>query len=109
MQNADMLLLVIPDVKNNEGILTGKLFEYLATQKPILCLGPVNGNAAKIIKECKAGETINPKDLLSITQSINKSLIPWPNDSSVEMSNDSIKNYSRKGLTRKLVEIIGEE
>jgi glycosyltransferase involved in cell wall biosynthesis len=53
---SDVLLLAIPDVKNNEGILTGKLFEYLAAQKPIVCIGPINGNAATIINECKAGK-----------------------------------------------------
>ena len=59
---SDMLLLVIPKIANNKGILTGKIFEYLGARKPILCIGPTNGDAAKIIQECKAGKTFDYSD-----------------------------------------------
>ena len=39
-----------------EGVLTGKLFEYLASGRPILCVGNrANTEAARIIAECGAG------------------------------------------------------
>jgi glycosyltransferase involved in cell wall biosynthesis len=53
---ADALLLVIPDIPDNLGILTGKLFEYLASQKPILAIGPNGGEALEIVEECAAGK-----------------------------------------------------
>jgi len=41
-----------------EGVLTGKLFEYLASGRPTLCIGNrVDTEAARIIAECRAGET----------------------------------------------------
>ena len=43
MQEASMLLFVIPDVKDGALILTGKLFEYLASKSEIISFGPVNG------------------------------------------------------------------
>jgi glycosyltransferase involved in cell wall biosynthesis len=49
MQEASMLLFVIPDVKDNEVILTGKLFEYLASTSEMISFGPVHGNAAEIL------------------------------------------------------------
>lgn len=49
MQQADMVLFVIPRVKDGALILTGKLFEYLASKTEILSIGPVNGNAADIL------------------------------------------------------------
>jgi glycosyltransferase involved in cell wall biosynthesis len=49
MQQADMVLFVIPRVKDGALILTGKLFEYLASKTEILSVGPVNGNAAEIL------------------------------------------------------------
>jgi len=55
MCSADVLLLCIPDIPNNQGILTGKLFEYLAAQKPILLVGPKEGDAATILNKCQAG------------------------------------------------------
>ena len=48
---SDALLLFIPDVSNNEGILTGKIFEYLASRKPIIGIGPEHGDAAQILNE----------------------------------------------------------
>lgn len=55
MVAAHMLLLVIPGGVGEERILTGKLFEYLAVQRPIVGIGPVHGDAAAIIDECGAG------------------------------------------------------
>ncbi|MFH1212580.1 MAG: glycosyltransferase family 4 protein, partial [Candidatus Neomarinimicrobiota bacterium] len=53
--NSEILLLVIPDTFDNKGILTGKVFEYLATGNFILGLGPKNCDAARLIAETKAG------------------------------------------------------
>lgn len=58
-KNADMLLLVIPDVPGSKSILTGKLFEYLASSNPILGLGNPEGDAAEIIAEVNAGRVFS--------------------------------------------------
>ncbi|MBL8010265.1 MAG: hypothetical protein JNJ64_06625 [Flavobacteriales bacterium] len=55
MASAHVLLLVIPGGPGEERILTGKLFEYLAVQRPILGLGPVDGDAGRIVAACGAG------------------------------------------------------
>jgi len=39
MMSSSALLLIIPSHSSNKSIITGKLFEYLASGKPILCLG----------------------------------------------------------------------
>jgi len=58
-REGDALLLIIPAISHAKGILTGKLFEYLAANRPIICIGPEDGEAAGIIRECKAGMTFN--------------------------------------------------
>lgn len=60
--SSHVLLLIIPDVDHAEGILTGKLFEYLATGNRIICLGPKHGDAARIIEDCEAGATFERTD-----------------------------------------------
>ena len=55
MSCTSALLLIIPDHHSNKSIITGKLFEYIATGKPIICLGPVDGDAAEIIKSSGSG------------------------------------------------------
>jgi len=44
-----LLLLPLNNVKSQKGIVTGKLFEYLASQQPILAIGPADGDAAAIL------------------------------------------------------------
>ena len=58
MSHSNVLLLVIPSHFSSKSILTGKLFEYLAVERPILSLGPVDGDAAEIIRKSNAGTTI---------------------------------------------------
>lgn len=63
-QAADLLLLLLmPDsTPRAKGLLTGKLFEYLSSGTPILCIGPEDGDAAHIISEVQAGETVDFED-----------------------------------------------
>jgi glycosyltransferase involved in cell wall biosynthesis len=49
MLETSVLLLIIPDHSSNRSILTGKLFEYIAAGRPIICLGPLDGDAAVIL------------------------------------------------------------
>lgn len=52
---AALLLLTINQVPNAKGILTGKLFEYLAAQRPILGIGTREGDAAQLLQQTNAG------------------------------------------------------
>jgi glycosyltransferase involved in cell wall biosynthesis len=49
MVAASVLLLLIPEHTSSKVILTGKLYEYIATGKPIICIGPVDGDAASVV------------------------------------------------------------
>ncbi|MBN8589296.1 MAG: glycosyltransferase [Rhodothermia bacterium] len=104
MQEADALLLVIEENKGTEGIMTGKLFEYLATQKPILAIGPPQGDAAKVLQEAGHGRMISKDDvsdigarLLDLYQNRNvPSDLPYPN------------NFTRQALTQTLANWLDE-
>ena len=50
IQRSQVLLLLINNTPNAKGILTGKIFEYLGSGRPILSIGPEDGDAAIIIK-----------------------------------------------------------
>ena len=62
MRSASALLLVIPDTADNKGILTGKLFEYLASRRPIIGIGPLDGEAAEIVDTCSSGHFFGYED-----------------------------------------------
>ncbi len=94
MQASDALLLFIPNVPNNEGILTGKLFEYLASGRKILLFGPESGDAMSLINECEAGECFSNN--FNLDSFLN---MPYK-------GNDNIKLYSREALAYKIVSLL---
>lgn len=101
MQQAHVLLLIIPDAPGAEGILTGKLFEYIGAGRPILGIGPVNGDAAKILRECNVGEMFEREDEVQIGHWLNATL-----QSSVSSNSEERKKYTRKNLTKTIRQVI---
>lgn len=53
--NAELLVLFINSYEGNRGMLTTKLFEYIASRTPILCLGETDGEASMLIVKCQVG------------------------------------------------------
>ncbi|HCC70985.1 MAG TPA: hypothetical protein DEQ09_07540 [Bacteroidales bacterium] len=100
MLTSSALVLIIPDHKENRIIITGKLFEYLRTETPILAIGPEDGEAAKIINECGAGKTFNKHDINGIYDFLSSGKIN-------KISYKAPEKYSRKSLTAMLTYEIG--
>ena len=101
-----LLLLVIPEVKNNHGILTGKFFEYLASQKPILAIGPTKGDLAKIIQETNCGQLFDYQDAEGMRRFIVASLNNPVTEPSVS---ERASQYSRKQLTGKIAQLLNDQ
>ena len=102
---SQVLLLLIPNVKNNEGILTGKLFEYLKAKRPILAIGPEKGDLATILQETNSGVIVNfdaeeklKLEIVALYQKYKEDKL------TVNFSN--IEKYHRKELTKKLAFIL---
>ena len=106
MQQADLLLLAIPDTKQNKGILTGKIFEYLATKKPILCVGPIDGDAANIIHTCGAGKVFEYIDNKGIADYLKETYTIWQQNKTTQVSSVLYKKYSRKKLAKQYAAIV---
>jgi glycosyltransferase involved in cell wall biosynthesis len=55
MLAADVLLLPAPAGANAETLMPGKAFEYLAAGRPILLVGPPDGEVQRLVRDCDAG------------------------------------------------------
>jgi len=99
---SDLLLMVVPRVKNNRGIITGKFFEYLASGKPVLAIGPVDGDLAGIIQETHCGKIFDYSDAEGIKAFIQDSL----ENKNMESNPEIRHQFSRRNLTHKISELL---
>lgn len=104
---AQILLLPIDRIPNAEFVLTGKLFEYLQAKRPILLLGPVNGDAAMIIESCAAGYccAFNDMDKIKSTLLELHNLFLEKNNTIDPVNIDQFSGYE---LTKKMAHIFDE-
>lgn len=106
-QSSQILLLLLLNQEGTKSILTGKLFEYLAAKRPILAIGSIDGDAAKVIQETEAGITIDFNDEIATKQAINKLYRQYKANSLIVQSK-SIERFSRKFLTSKLANLLND-
>ena len=96
MMESSVLFSIIPDHHSNRSIITGKLFEYLATGKPILCIGPEDGDAADIVNTAGNGKCTGYNDMEGISHIIDHYYIERTH--SVK---SAPREFSRESLTEK--------
>jgi glycosyltransferase involved in cell wall biosynthesis len=101
MLGSSLLLLIIPLHESNKSIITGKIFEYLASRRPILCIGPVDGDAADIIKKCKAGKTFAYYDTVKISE-----FVTTVHNHPVVSDKQAVQSFSRFNLGKRLTEVL---
>jgi len=104
-QQSQVLLLIINNTPNAKMILTGKFFEYLAARRPILCLGPGDGDAAAILAKTNAGLLANWGDVATMRDHLLTFYRQYQNGTLGSESGE-IEKYSRKVLTGKLSELL---
>jgi glycosyltransferase involved in cell wall biosynthesis len=104
---AQVLLLVINRTSNNKSILTGKIFEYLASGRPILCIGPKDGDAAEIIHEAGNGIVVDYEDEKSIEIYLTQCFEKYKNGTLIRNA-AGVDRYSRRNLTGKLSKLLDE-
>ena len=104
---SQVLLLLLNNTPNVMGIIPGKLFEYLATRRPIFCIGPTDGDSARIILEARAGITCNFDDKTSMKNALLE-LYGRYKQGSLQNQEGEIDSFSRKGLTEKISSLLNE-
>lgn len=104
-KSAQVLLVLIPNVDGNKGIITGKVFEYMAANRPILALGPINGDLQSILTNSNAGTIIDYDDYAKI-KSVIIDLYTKFKTQKLAIRSKGIEKYHRRNLTKQLAAII---
>ena len=103
MCNSTMLLFVVPQAANNNLIITGKLFEYIASGTPILSVGPVDGDASKLLNEVGRYPMIDYNNKEEFKKMLVENYQLWLKNGILNKYKDKdMAEYSRRGLTEKL-------
>ncbi len=94
-----LLLLLMPDSEPRaKGLVTGKLFEYMASGRPILCIGPEDGDAARILRETHAGQTVSFENKEKIKATINDLYQKFVENDLPSNESKEVEKYSRKAM-----------
>lgn len=107
MFSSQVLLLILNDMPNVNGRLPGKLFEYLATRRPILVIGPKESDASKIVHGLNAGSTCEFNDLDETINTV-KTLYEKFKGGDLTSNTNDISQYSNRNLTKKLAQYFDE-
>lgn len=105
LAETDWLLLIVNDPTAH----AGKLFEYLATRKPILALTPAGGEIARLIERTNSGISADPADPVSLHRALLKMHEGWKNcDAARQWGDDAaVRQYSRVELIGRLTRATG--
>jgi glycosyltransferase involved in cell wall biosynthesis len=70
-RDSEALLLLIPESGGRgRGVLTGKIYEYLAAERPILAVVPQDGAAAQLVRDTGAGVVVPSDDVEAMREAL---------------------------------------
>ena len=103
--SSQVLLLSINHVPSAKGIITGKIFEYLQAKRPILGIGPEDGDAAAILKKTNAGNIVGFNNKVELKAAVLK-LYKDFKEEKLFVKSINIEQFHRKNITRQLAQVI---
>ncbi len=103
--NATCLLLIEPS-EGRTGGYTGKLFDYLAINRPILAYVKKHDVASQLIHHCKAGYVSEYYKADEVFQTLELVYQSWAKNQLPERNWEIVKQQSRENQISKLIELL---
>ena len=101
-QRSHALLLLVNRTPNAKAILTGKIFEYMASGRPVLAIGPLDGEVAALLFKTNAGLISDFGD----EGRLESNVLSLFSGQQPPAEAAAIRQFSRKALTRKMTELM---
>jgi len=108
-RDSEALLLLIPEAGGRgRGVLSGKVYEYLAAERPILAVVPPDGAAAELVRATGAGVVVAPDDVDGIERELAAMRDRWRAGSlePVPLSPEWRSKLSRQARVQELAEVL---
>ena len=103
-RKASLLILPLRKEPEYKAVLPGKLFEYLASFRPVLGIGQTDGAMSMILNDSKAGIVLDWEDKASLASFIDRC---WEKHLKGELTVEDadISQFTRRNLTRRMAQL----
>lgn len=109
IEMADTLLIYISPGANCKALLTGKIFDYMRSYKPIFAIVPPDGAASELIRQSSTGFVCDTNDVEDVKNVFLEVYSKWQNKQLINTPDkEYIAKFGRKYLTSKLVSLFDE-
>lgn len=107
MRQAGLLLLVIEEFPQAEGMMTGKIYEYLASGRPVLGIGPSEGDASVLLRKTEGGQLFGWDEEASIRRFLREHYEAWSEGLPFAGAPpERLAPYRRREQTQRLAEVL---
>ena len=107
-RSSQMLLLIEIDSDETRGIIPGKLFEYMVSNRPVLAVGPEKADIQKLISETNTGNYFLYSQKKEIKNLIFERYKEYK-AGTLKSQPIGLQKYSRKALTGELAQLIKKQ
>jgi hypothetical protein len=103
-RKASILILPLRKEPEYKAVLPGKLFEYLASWRPVLGIGQPDGAMSMILNKTSTGVVVDWEDKISMKKYIDDC---WKAhlDGNLTINDGEISAFTRRNLTRQMAEL----
>jgi glycosyltransferase involved in cell wall biosynthesis len=108
-RDSEALLLLIPEAGGRgKGVLSGKVFEYVAAERPILAAVPPDGAAAELVHATGAGVVAAPDDVPALTAALEELHARWTRGKldGAPLSRQDRERLSRTARVEELADVL---
>ena len=108
-RDSEALLLLIPEAGGRgRGVLSGKVFEYLAAERPILAVVPPDGAAAELVRRTGAGVVVPTEDPGAIRAGLQELYDRWQGGTleALRLDSERKRQLSRETRVGELAEVL---
>ena len=107
MRRAGLLLLSIEDFPAAGGMMTGKIYEYLASGRPVVGVGPPTGDAAALLRTTDGGRLFGREEASGLAQYIRAQYEAWTDGTPRSgASPEALRPYRRRAQTQQIASVL---
>ncbi len=110
LQTSTIVLLVNPVTKDEAMVIPGKIYEYLASGKPIINITTSDAETAGIIAGCAGGKTFNRGETIKLENYLAELVQKWSLTSNLDNRTNlaAVSQFSRQAITEKFIKMVDD-